>query len=241
MATDLDDLIAASIRGDAARVSALLDRDPDLISAMTMLGATAIHAAHYSRQAEIVSLLVSFGRAFDPMLRAELGLVDELKAALDQNPALVTEVSPAGSTLLHGACYWGGVPTAKLLLERGANPDVATTDSFLQIRPLGCAVAAPDVPNPSDDEEIVLALVDLLLDHGADVNGCRRDGMTALHTAGYRGHLKVIRRLVERGDDPMIRAYENSGSHSGESPADTAMAQGQTEAAELLEKLAMSG
>jgi ankyrin repeat protein len=241
MAADLDDLIAASIGGDAARASALLDRDSDLISAMTMLGATAIHAAHYSGQAEIVSLLVARGRAFDPMLMAELGLVDELKAALDGNAALVTEVSPAGSTLLHGACYWGGVPAAKLLLDRGANPDVATTDSFLQIRPLGCAVAAPDVPNPSDDEEIVLALVDLLLDHGADVNGRRRDGMTALHTAGYRGHLKVIRRLVERGADPMIRAYENSGSHSGESPADTAMAQGQTEAAELLEKLAMSG
>jgi ankyrin repeat protein len=194
MAADLDDLIAASIGGDAARASALLDRDSDLISAMTMLGATAIHAAHYSGQAEIVSLLVARGRAFDLMLMAELGLVDELKAALDGNAALVTEVSPAGSTLLHGACYWGGVPAAKLLL-----------------------------------------------DHGADVNGRRRDGMTALHTAGYRGHLKVIRRLVEHGADPMIRAYENSGSHSGESPADTAMAQGQTEAAELLEKLAMSG
>ena len=237
MATDLDNLIAACMRGDSTVVSAVIERDPDLLSAMTMLGATAIHAAHYSGQQDIVALLVSRGRAVDAMLMAEFGLADDLEPAIDEDPGLVTHIGASGSTLLHGACYWGAVDTARLLLERGADPNLATTDSFLHIRPLGCAVATPDVPNPSDDETVVLTLVDLLLDQGADVNGRRRDGMTALHSAAYRGHLSVIRCLIERGADPKIRAYDASGGHAGETPADTALAQGQTEAADLLRSL----
>jgi uncharacterized protein len=238
MTTALDDLIAASIAGDVKRVSALLDHDASLISATTMLGSTAIHAAHHSGRFDVVSLLLSRGRPFDATLMAELGLAGELQTALEGTPALVKEFNPAGSTLLHGACYWGNVEAARLLLDRGADPNLATTDSFLQIRPLGCAVASPDVPNPSEDEAVVLALVDLLLDHGADVNGRRRDGMTALHSAGYRGHLAVIRRLVERGGDPAIRANDATGAHAGQTPSETALSQGQETAAELLRALA---
>jgi ankyrin repeat protein len=76
--------------------------------------------------------------------------------------------------------------------------------------------------------------VNLLLDRGADVDAQRRDGMTALHTAAYRGHLRVIRRLLERGANPTIRAREAAGPHAGQTPADTADAQGQTAAAELI-------
>jgi ankyrin repeat protein len=238
MATDVDEIIIASMTGDSARVAALLDKDPALINAMTMLGATPIHAAHYSGWDDVVALLLSHGRALDVYLAAELGLVDTLQAMLDDDPALTMAVSASGSTPLHGACYWGAGDAARLLLERGADPDLATTDSFLQIRALGCAVASPGVPNPSEDEAAVLELVDLLLDHGADPNGRRRDGMTAIHTAAYRGHLKVIQRLVERGADPAIRAHSDGGHHAGESPADTAVKQGQAEAADLLQRLA---
>jgi uncharacterized protein len=237
MTAEVDDIISASISGDAERVAALLDENPALVDAMTMLGATAIHAAHYSGHGAVVSLLLARGRLMDPALMAELGLVEKLRTVLDKDPALVSAVNAAGSTLLHGACYWGSVAAARLLLERGADPNVATTDSFLQIRPLGCAVASPGVPGPSEDEAVVLALVDMLLDHGADPDGRRRDGMTALHTAAYRGHLKVIRKLVERGADPAIRAHSDGGPHAGESAADTALTQGQTDATDLLRKL----
>jgi len=80
----------------------------------------------------------------------------------------------------------------------------------------------------------VLALVELLVMNRANINAQRRDGMTALHAAAYRGHLRVIEALLRAGADPNIRAHADAGAHADESPLDTAIAQGQTAAADAL-------
>jgi uncharacterized protein len=230
-------VITAARQGDVSRVSALLDQDPSLATASTMLGSQPIHAAYLGGHRPVVELLLSRGVSLDAGLSAELGMIDRVETALQADAGLVRAFSPAGSTLLHRACYWGQVAISRLLLTNGADADVQTRDSFLQIRPLGCAVATPDVPNPSDSEDTVLELVAVLLEHGADVNGRRRDGLTALHSAAYRGHLRVIRYLLDRGADPEIRGYEGSGPHSGQTAADLARAQGQKEVTALLASL----
>jgi uncharacterized protein len=234
MSSPVDEIISAATRGDLDLLMDLLARDPSLASAANMFGTTALHAAYYSAHYKIVGLLLYKGRTLDGFLAAELGLVGPLSQFLRQTPGLALERNAAGATPLHGACYWGSVDAARLLLEHGADVRAATSDPFLQIHPLGCAVATPDVPNPSQDESVVLQLVDLLLDRGAEVNARRRDGMTALHSAAYRGHLQVIRRLLDRGADPTIRAHDDAGAHAGQTAADTAASQGQTAAAELL-------
>jgi ankyrin repeat protein len=160
--------------------------------------------------------------------------VDELRTQLDRDPSFAAAFSASGTTALHGACYWGSEPAARLLLERGASVNAVTHDSFLNIAPIGCAVATPDVPNPSQDESVVLTLVGLLVANGANVNLQRRDGMTALHAAAYRGHVNVIRALLAAGAKRDIRAHADSGAHSDETPLDTALSQGQTAAAEAL-------
>ncbi len=161
-------------------------------------------------------------------------MANELRSQLDRDSSLATQFSGSGATALHGACYWGSVAAAKVLLERGAEVNALTKDSFLKIAPIGCAVATPNVPNPSEDESTVVALVELLLANRANVNTQRRDGMTALHAAAYRGHVKVIEVLLKAGADPNIRAHADSGTHAGETPLDTAVAQEQTNAAEAL-------
>ena len=231
--SDLDDIMRAAAAGDLAAVRAGLARDPGLASARTMFGSGAVHAADAAGQGEVVEALLASGLELDAWLAAELGRTEVLAGMLDRDPALVGAWSPGGATLLTGACYWGRTGAAQLLLERGADPDAPTRDGFLDIRPLGAAVATtPNVANPSDDEQTVAGLCTLLLDGGADVNGRRRDGLTALHTAAWRGHLQVIGLLLDRGADRTICG--TSGAHAGQTPADVARSQGQDAAVRLL-------
>jgi len=230
----VNEILDASRAGNLSRVSALLDEDPALASAASMLGSQPAHAAYFSGHRDVFDLLLSRGVSLDPGLCAELGMLDRVRAAVEANPELVAVFGPQGSTLLHRASYWGQTAAASYLLERGADPNAPTRDNFLQIRPLGCAVATPDVPSPSDSEDTVLELVSLLLQRGADVNGRRRDGLTALHGAAYRGHLRVIAYLLEHGGDPGIRGYDGAGPHAGQSARDLALAQSQEEAAVIL-------
>ena len=230
----VDEIIGAAGKGDLERVARMLDADPTLAGAANMFGAQAVHAAHFGGHPAVVELLLSRGVELNAFLAADLGMLDRLQSAVTADPQQVRAFSPAGSTLLHRACYWGQTETVGYLLQQGSDANAATRDSFLQIRPLGCAVATPNVPNPSDDEHVVQELVRLLLAHGAEINGRRRDGLTALHGAAYRGHIRVIALLLENGADAGIRGYEDSGPHASQTPADVAAAQGQQAAYSLL-------
>jgi ankyrin repeat protein len=231
----VEGIITAAKNGDFDRVADLLYQDPVLAKASNMFGAQPVHAAHFGGHRRVVELLLSHGLSMDLFLAAELGLLDRVEVAVRAEPQIVHAFGTRGSQALHGACYWGQVAVAEFLLRHGADPNAATRDGFLGIRPLGCAVATPNVPNPSDSEAVVLELVRLLLDRGAEVNGRRRDGLTALHGAAYRGHKKVIACLLEHGADSLIRGYEGAGAHAGQTAFDVAVAQGQREAATLLD------
>jgi ankyrin repeat protein len=182
----------------------------------------------------VVDLLLAYGVPLDIFLAAELGRLDLICSALNAGPKIALAFNGSGSTALHCACYWGQVPAALLLIDSGADPNAATRDSFLQIRPLGCAVATPDVPNPSDREEVVFELVSLLIAKGADVNGRRKDGLTALHSAAYRGHVRVLDLLLRHGADASLKGSDGAGPHAGQTALDMASAQGQHATMELL-------
>ncbi len=89
------------------------------------------------------------------------------------------------------------------------------------------AVGAPDdqaVPFEAADELGHGGLGHALAERGADVNGRRGDGMTALHAACWRGLAQVVQELLDAGADPAVTAA--AGPHQGQAPADTALAQG---------------
>lgn len=230
----VDRVVAAALLGQVGDVRQLIAADPALLSARTMFGAGVVHAAHYGGQDAVTDALGDLGLTVDGFLAAELGRTGRLREVLAADPGFAIRFDQRGSTALHGAVYWGQREAAELLLDAGADPGAITRDSFLQIAPLGAAVATtPDVPQPSDSEDCVLELVRLLLARGADVNGRRGDGMTALHTACWRGLARVAGELLDAGADPAITA--TSGPHQGQTPADTALAQGHTTLAARLD------
>jgi uncharacterized protein len=218
----IDHLLAALLQGDEKKVLTMMRHEPDLRTTRNMFGVSPLHAAHFVRRDLLVLLA---GDATDFFVAAELGDLPVLDRALAANPSLALAFAAGGSTALHGACYWGQLDAARLPLDAGADPSARSRDSFLEISPLGSAIATtPGITQPSDDEEVVLALVRLLLEGGAAPDQPRRDGMTPLHSAAWRGLGRVAQELLDAGADPAATA--KAGAHTGQTPADTALAQG---------------
>jgi len=220
----VDHAVAAVLAGDDARLGALLDGDATLALQRTMFGVSPLLAARAVGRDDLVARLRPPGR-LPLVLAAELGDADAVRAALDVDPGAVGARDANGSTALHGASYWGRADVAEVLLRAGADPRAITEDEFLRIPVLGSAIATtPGVAQPSDDEDVVLRLVRLLLEHGAEPDQVRRDGMTALHSAAWRGLGRVVQELLDAGADRGARATD--GPHAGQTPADAALAQG---------------
>ncbi len=222
----IDHLIAAALTGDRASVSARLRADPALLEARNIFGAGVAHAIRYGGHPELFDLPELAGWAPGVVTSAQLGDAAAVRRALAADPGQATAFFGT-TTALHAAAYWGQYEVADLLLAAGADTIVneRTKDSFLQITPLGMAMATtPGIPQPSDDEAVVLELVRLLLERGADVTAGRLDGMTPLHGAAWRGHAVVAQALLDAGADPAATAA--SGPHAGQTPADTALSQG---------------
>lgn len=115
-------------------------------------------------------LLNYTGTPIDIHLACALGDVAEVKQYLAADPPLLetrtgaTHVLLSDLTPLHVAALYRQAEIAKLLLERGANPNV-TTASVHNMTPLHLAV----MYSAGDEDEIRVDVPQLLLTYGADL------------------------------------------------------------------------
>ena len=141
-----------------------------------------------------------------------------------------------GWTNLHYAAYHGHYEMCKLLISRGHDAlDVSLNHD-------GCTalhVAAQenheralhylaqhlersiDWPNAEHETALMVAvahgndpIVNLLLDFGADIEHGDENGTRPIHIAAGRGHVKVLRTLIDRG------ANTSEANHLGWLPAE---------------------
>ena len=133
-------------------------------------------------------------READPMSDQKLieaaraGDAEEVRALLEQG-ARVDAADSSGATALVAAAYGNHVEVARLLIEAGA--DVDAKDATEQSAYL---IATSEV---GDDTE----LLELTLDAGADVNAKDSYNGTGLIRAADRGHVQIVRRLLETDID----------------------------------------
>jgi ankyrin repeat protein len=205
-----NDLFEAIRKNDAEGVGALLDGDPALLSAC-LNGATPILFAIYNGHADLARLFLDRGAALTFGEACALGDETQALRMLDGDPSLLNIHSDDGFPPVGLAIFFRHPGLAKTLIERGADVNAAAQNAF-RVAPVHAAAAVRDV-----------ATMELLTQHGADVNARQQLGYTPLHTAAQLGDEVILDLLLARGADP------RAAGDDGKTPADLAAAHGHTQ------------
>jgi len=147
--------------------------------------------------------------------KGEMGMITELLSA---DPTLVTKHREDGWTALHLAAYYGHPEAVGILLARGADVNLRSTNS-MENTPLHAAVAGRHFD-----------VVKVLLENGIGVNATQHGGWTALQGAANNGDTRLAELLLARGAD------RNAVSENGSTALSLATAGNHTETIELLSR-----
>jgi uncharacterized protein len=195
-------LFDAIRQGDAEQVRALLAADPALADSRTPEGATPVLWSIYTGHPELAPLLLE-GRQADFFEACALGDARRAAELAAGDATAVNRHSGDGFTGLGYACFFGHLGLARLLLDAGADVNLAARNG-LAVSPLHSAVARDDA-----------SLVELLLARGADANAQEGSGMRPLHTAAGHGNRAILALLRGAGAKAMA-------AKDGRTPADIA-------------------
>jgi hypothetical protein len=191
--------------------------------------------------------IAEYDTLLDAVQRQNTPLVEELMAALLQNPRIqVDRRLYNDSTLLMMAADTGATTALRALLARGADATMRNADDMSVImfaisHNHGEAVtiladAGVDVNGGDNADRLIVyaannnapAAVQALVDAGADINYQKRNGVTALSAAAEAGYLDVCRVLVRAGANVKTR------DRDGDTPLSMAMERGFKEIVALL-------
>src|SRR5215210_3853413 len=144
--------------------------------------------ALYEGRTEEAERLRSEQPELGPFEAAALGDAGRLSELLDAG-ADPDAFAPDGATALTLAAFFKHPEAVRLLLERGADPNLRACHDEFKVKPIHSAAA-----NRGSVE-----IVRLLLDAGAEVDAEQPGGFRAIDSARQEGHLELERLLLERG------------------------------------------
>ena len=140
--------------------------------------------------------------------------LDLIKALLDKgaNPNQKTDTVPVhglmqfdaswvnfdGQTPFVRAALSGDIEVMRLLLEHGADPNIATTQGSTALMAASGINWIPGQTYTRSEQDYVAA-VKLCLEHDAPVNAANSLGLTAMHGAANRGWVSIMQMLAEHG------------------------------------------
>jgi uncharacterized protein len=214
---DEDELVAAVKANDAARVRAVLGRNPFIARAKTPNGTAVLTAKYYGAEEALAALMEQVQEdSLNVYEASALGRAGRLKTILGQSRFKVNEPNAEGFTPLGLAAFFGNADAVKVILDQGATVDLKDKSRFGNTA-LDAAVAA-------DHADVVR----ILLAAGASVNVRDSSGYTPLHKAAGNGDAGIARMLLDRGADV------NAARDGGSTPLADALAKGHPEVVELL-------
>src|SRR5262249_36507474 len=131
-----------------------------------------------------------------------------LKAGADPNVRLhqekqtvraLNEVSFEGATPLALAAEVNNIEAIKLLVEGGADPNIATEKGTTPLILSAGGATDEQRPRPAEERALAIQTARFLVEHGANVNAAGDFGWTAVHVAAYQALDDVIEYLVSKG------------------------------------------
>jgi ankyrin repeat protein len=209
-------LLRAAGGGHRAVVDLLLARGADPERTANS-GATPLSAAVSMRHAELVDRLLAAGAPLEQrlpgdltvlMVACALGLTD-LAARLLAAGADVQACDAQGRQALHCAAMYGFnarersrlVALFDTLLLAGVDADQPAAGAT----PLLLLLGARSEPGTAADEDVLIAGLQLLVDHDASLDAKDPRGFGPLHLAALHGLLRVVQFLLRAGADPDLR------------------------------------
>ncbi|HEX5170874.1 MAG TPA: ankyrin repeat domain-containing protein [Cyclobacteriaceae bacterium] len=194
----------------------LLGADPNLANGKTEQGLSYLQLATYYRNKEAIALLRENKNSIDLHEAAAIGDPAAVRFQISITPDLIDSYSTDGFTALGLACFFGHVDVVKYLIDKGANVNKPSSNSF-HVAPIHSAAAISDYE-----------IISLLLAHGADVNVRQQGGVTPLHSAGHNGQTKIAKLLIDHGADT------DAKTDDGKTAVDMALEKNYTETADFI-------
>jgi ankyrin repeat protein len=209
----------ASLNGSTAMVRRLLEAGANPNLAL-IAGETPLMVASRSGKAEIAAQLLAKGA--DPNARGSRNQTALMWAAAQKHPDVVTLLLTHGADVQAKTDVWTlmmavpphGVPEYNRLIPHGGDTALMFAARAGDLASARLLVAAGASVNDEDAWGVTAttlaahsgfgALVEFLLDNGADPNAAKA-GFTALHAAVMQGDERAVSALLERGADPNAR------------------------------------
>ncbi|MGB4399570.1 MAG: ankyrin repeat domain-containing protein [Daejeonella sp.] len=203
-------------KGNSAELDAILTANPKLASLKTSHQVSPLMLCCYYKQAALAEIILKHLENLTFFEAAALGKSDFVEQALNANEDLVNQFSDDGFTPLGLASYFGNEDVVRLLLLKGAEPNVPSQNGY-NVYPLHSAVASN-----------YAMIAKMLMEAGADVNVVQMSGATPLHSAAQNGNIDLLIVLLEGG------ANVNARTEDGKTAADKASEKGYGDIAKIL-------
>jgi len=195
--SDIVELIKRSENSDLERK--LMD-NPSLAASKTEQGISLLQFAAYCRNKEAIEIIRAYRDKLDIYEASSIGDKEILLRLIKQFPDQTNTYSVDGFTPLGLASFFGNIEVVKILIDNGANPNIASNNRF-KVTPLHSACAISNY-----------VIAEILIKNGADVNAKQMQNVTPLHSAAHNGHAKLVKLLIDNGADI------NSKMDNGQTP-----------------------
>lgn len=202
--------------GNSAELQNLLTVSPSLATQKTSHQVSPLMLCCYFKKPELANIILQYVTDISLFEAASLGKTDMVEKAITENPALLNEFSDDGFTPLGLASYFGNEDVTRLLLLKGADPNLSSRNGY-NVYPIHSAVAS--------NHDMIAKM---LLEAGADINVVQMSGATPLHSAAHNGNIELLIVLLEAGANVAAKTED------GKTAADKASERGFLEIAKIL-------